>query len=205
MRGQESRTLPRHQHLRASYLRSKNSKFLQFVSKMSSGELIIDDNQVKPASENRATEYQQQYTVGAYWANEFAHDEATMWEIRARQKGWREKVAKSNAQTQVPYVMFCQFWTAKRNFVVIMNFREDGLLHTACGTPNYVAPEVFKDKGYDGTSSDIWYCGVILFILMAGYLPFEPSLIGLYKKRITIPEILQDEWFKKGYKPPKFE
>ncbi|PPS12952.1 hypothetical protein GOBAR_AA07689 [Gossypium barbadense] len=36
-----------------------NSKFLQFVSKMSSGELIIDDNQVKPGSENRATEYQQ--------------------------------------------------------------------------------------------------------------------------------------------------
>ncbi|KAK8319914.1 hypothetical protein V6Z12_A12G000800 [Gossypium hirsutum] len=54
---------------------SKNSKFLQFVSKMSRGELIIDDNQVKPASENWATEYQQQYTVGASWADEFAHDE----------------------------------------------------------------------------------------------------------------------------------
>ncbi|OMO64203.1 hypothetical protein CCACVL1_21949 [Corchorus capsularis] len=114
--------------------------------------------------------------------------------------------------------------------------REDGLLHTACGTPNYVAPEVLKDKGYDGISSDIWSCGVILFVLMAGYLPFdEPSLIALYKKiwraeftcpswlspgarklihrildpnpltRITITEILQDEWFEKEYKPPQFE
>ncbi|TYG95962.1 hypothetical protein ES288_A11G310400v1 [Gossypium darwinii] len=146
---------------------------------MSSGELIIDDNQVKPGLENRATEYQQQYTVGASWADEFAHDEVStlltaMWEIRARQKGWREKVAKSNAQTQ------------------------DGLLHTACGTPNYVAPEVLKDRGYDGTSSDIWSCGVILFVLMAGYLPFdELSLIGLYKK-IWEAFFSCPSWFSSG-------
>ncbi|KAK4418785.1 CBL-interacting serine/threonine-protein kinase [Sesamum alatum] len=114
--------------------------------------------------------------------------------------------------------------------------REDGLLHTACGTPNYVAPEVLTDKGYDGTSSDVWSCGVILFVLMAGYLPFdEPSLMVLYRKiqkadflfpswfsssakklikrildpnpltRMTIPEILENDWFKKDYKPPYFE
>ncbi|XP_031493980.1 CBL-interacting serine/threonine-protein kinase 9-like [Nymphaea colorata] len=114
--------------------------------------------------------------------------------------------------------------------------REDGLLHTACGTPNYVAPEVLKDKGYDGTTADVWSCGVILFVLMAGYLPFdEANHTALYKKiykaeftcpswfssnakklihrildpnpltRIKISEILEDEWFKKGYKPPRFE
>lgn len=112
----------------------------------------------------------------------------------------------------------------------------DGLLHTACGTPNYVAPEVLKDKGYDGTASDVWSCGVILYVLMAGYLPFdETSLMALYLKicsadftfpswfssgakklikrildpepltRITVAEIIEDEWFKKGYRPPQFE
>ncbi|KHG18850.1 Peroxisome biogenesis 5 -like protein [Gossypium arboreum] len=45
---------------------------------MSRRELIIDENQVKPASENWATEYQQQYNGGASWADEFAHDEANM-------------------------------------------------------------------------------------------------------------------------------
>ncbi|OMO77941.1 hypothetical protein COLO4_24926 [Corchorus olitorius] len=114
--------------------------------------------------------------------------------------------------------------------------RDDGLLHTTCGTPNYVAPEVLNDRGYDGATADLWSCGVILFVLLAGYLPFDDSnLMTLYKKisaaeftcppwlsfsamklitrildpnpmtRITIPEILEDEWFKKDYKPPVFE
>ncbi|KAF2298220.1 hypothetical protein GH714_019495 [Hevea brasiliensis] len=57
----------------------QNSKFLQFVSKMSRGELIIDDNQVKPAAgpSDWATEYQQQYTRGTSWADEYVRDEVS--------------------------------------------------------------------------------------------------------------------------------
>lgn len=114
--------------------------------------------------------------------------------------------------------------------------REDGLLHTACGTPNYVAPEVINDKGYDGATADVWSCGVILFVLMAGYLPFdEQNIMTLYKKickadfkypqwfsssakklisrifdpnpktRITLSEILKNDWFQKDYMPPRFQ
>ncbi|XP_041027763.1 CBL-interacting serine/threonine-protein kinase 12-like [Juglans microcarpa x Juglans regia] len=113
--------------------------------------------------------------------------------------------------------------------------RQDGLFHTFCGTPAYVAPEVLGGKGYEASKVDIWSCGVVLFVLMAGYLPFhDQNIMAMYKKiykgefrcprwfspsltrlltrlldtnpetRITIPEIMENKWFKKGFKHIKF-
>ncbi|KAK9062643.1 hypothetical protein SSX86_019831 [Deinandra increscens subsp. villosa] len=78
--------------------------------------------------------------------------------------------------------------------------RDDGLLHTQCGTPNYVAPEVLNDKGYDGATADFWSCGVILFVLLAGYLPFDDSnMVNLYKK-ISTAEVTFPRWISSGAK-----
>ncbi|XP_059664270.1 CBL-interacting serine/threonine-protein kinase 12-like [Cornus florida] len=113
--------------------------------------------------------------------------------------------------------------------------RQDGLFHTFCGTPAYVAPEVLARKGYDAAKADLWSCGVVLFVLMAGHLPFhDKNVMVMYKKiyrgefrcprwfspeiirlvsrlldtnpetRITIPEIMNHKWFKKGFKHIKF-
>ncbi|XP_020091694.1 LOW QUALITY PROTEIN: CBL-interacting protein kinase 7-like [Ananas comosus] len=63
----------------------------------------------------------------------------------------------------------------------------DGRLHTACGTPAYAAPEVALRRagaGYDGARADAWSCGVILFVLLAGRLPFDDANIPLMYRRI---------------------
>ncbi|KAK4359585.1 hypothetical protein RND71_021814 [Anisodus tanguticus] len=73
--------------------------------------------------------------------------------------------------------------------------RQDGLLHTTCGTPAYVAPEVINRRGYDGAKADIWSCGVILYVLLAGYLPFlDSNLMEMYKK-IGKAEFKCPNWF----------
>lgn len=63
------------------------------------------------------------------------------------------------------------------------HLKQDGLLHTTCGTPAYVAPEVIGKKGYDGAKADLWSCGVILYVLLAGFLPFQDdNLVSMYRK-----------------------
>uniref|UniRef100_A0A0E0HCT7 non-specific serine/threonine protein kinase n=1 Tax=Oryza nivara TaxID=4536 RepID=A0A0E0HCT7_ORYNI len=59
----------------------------------------------------------------------------------------------------------------------------DGLAATHCGSPAYVAPEILLKWRYDAGKADVWSCGVVLFVLTAGYLPFnDGNLMAMYRK-----------------------
>ncbi|KAJ7743369.1 CAMK/CAMKL/Kin4 protein kinase [Mycena metata] len=84
--------------------------------------------------------------------------------------------------------------------------RADDLMQTSCGSPCYAAPELVISEGlYVGSAVDIWSCGVILYAMLAGYLPFDDDPANpdgdninlLYKyivnTPLAFPEYISDE------------
>ncbi len=60
---------------------------------------------------------------------------------------------------------------------------QNHMLETSCGSPHYASPEIVAGKAYHGAASDIWSCGVVLFALLVGRLPFDdPNMRVLLQK-----------------------
>jgi len=72
------------------------------------------------------------------------------------------------------------------------------LLETSCGSPHYASPEIVAGKTYHGAPSDIWSCGIILFALLTGHLPFDDEnirslLLKVKAGHFTMPPELSSE------------
>lgn len=112
---------------------------------------------------------------------------------------------------------------------VVIDDDDMTMLRDQCGTHEYAAPEVLAGKGYHGDKADVWSCGVVLYVMTAGFLPFDGDVDVMWRKmkrgefllpkwmspglkwlllrildpnpetRIAIDEIMEDGWFRKGY------
>lgn len=78
--------------------------------------------------------------------------------------------------------------------------KEDILLKTQCGTPNYTCPEILLGKKYDGKPADVWSCAVILFVMLAGFLPFEEDSTSELVNKIMRAEYSFPSFFPDGPK-----
>lgn len=74
---------------------------------------------------------------------------------------------------------------------------EDGYLDTSCGSPHYAAPEIIMGERYRGDQADIWSCGIILFVLVAGYLPFDGDELNETLDAVVKGEFLTPPWMSR--------
>ena len=59
------------------------------------------------------------------------------------------------------------------DFGLSHEFNGEDFLKTKCGSPSYASPEIISHPFYDGFKTDIWCCGIILYAMLCGYLPFD--------------------------------
>ena len=69
-----------------------------------------------------------------------------------------------------------------------------------CGTPAYIAPEVFRNEGYSGFASDVWSAGVVLYAMIFGAVPFKASNMAELHKQVLErqPTYKEDEISKEA-------
>ena len=72
------------------------------------------------------------------------------------------------------------------DFGVSRKVSSGDIMKDHCGTPAYIAPEIFLNKGYEGFSCDIWSAGVTLYYLLGGVQPFKGKDLSELKKKIKI-------------------
>lgn len=77
------------------------------------------------------------------------------------------------------------------DFGLSNEIKDGDFLKTSCGSPNYAAPEVIRGGLYTGPEIDVWSCGVILYVMLCGRLPFEDDDVQtLFTKISRKPSLL---------------
>ncbi|XP_062864440.1 maternal embryonic leucine zipper kinase-like [Trichomycterus rosablanca] len=94
----------------------------------------------------------------------------------------------------------------EKNNIKLIDFglcaKPEGGLGTAliegCGTPPYLAPEVIDEQPYHGAEADVWSLGVVLYVMLCGYLPFDGDNFVELHEQITKGHFDTPDWLSPG-------
>ena len=86
------------------------------------------------------------------------------------------------------------------DFGLSTKYKDDELLNQPCGTIVYAAPEVLNYQDYHGMLADVWSCGIVLYGMLSGFLPFGDSDDEINKKKILEGRIKMPSYFSEGAK-----
>ncbi|KDR80154.1 hypothetical protein GALMADRAFT_277414 [Galerina marginata CBS 339.88] len=67
-------------------------------------------------------------------------------------------------------------------------------LETSCGSPHYASPEIVNGEKYQGNATDIWSCGVILYALLTGRLPFDDKNVRTLLSKVKSGKYEMPSW-----------
>lgn len=67
-------------------------------------------------------------------------------------------------------------------------------LETSCGSPHYASPEIVNGETYRGNATDIWSCGVILYALLTGRLPFDDKNVKTLLEKVKTGKYHMPTW-----------
>jgi 5'-AMP-activated protein kinase catalytic alpha subunit len=73
-------------------------------------------------------------------------------------------------------------------------FEDSQQIDTACGSPCYAPPEMLNKKQYDPIKADVWSLGIVLFAMVAGYLPFDNENTEILYKKIVEGKFKMPAW-----------
>ena len=79
-------------------------------------------------------------------------------------------------------------------------FSKNNFLQTACGTPSYAPPEMLEGHEYNGEATDVWSCGIILYAMLCGTLPFSESQEEIIVKKIKMHDYVIPNYLSKDAK-----
>ena len=79
-------------------------------------------------------------------------------------------------------------------------FSKNNYLQTACGTPSYAPPEMLEGHEYNGEATDVWSCGIILYAMLCGTLPYSESTEEIIVKKIKTHDYVIPNYLSKDAK-----